>query len=134
MPVYREHIMSSIETLKSQAKRLRNHLTAKNLPLSHSQALEAIAAVHEYKDWNTAAAKLQATLAPAKPTIICITADMSIDDVRAEVDECLRADPGYVRFRLDAAASGYQHREAYQVAREIEARGVKADVDSPLSL
>lgn len=126
--------MTTIENLKSQAKRLRNNLAAKNIPLSHSQALEAIAAVHEYKDWNTASAKLQEALAPDKPMTICITADMSIDDVRAEVSNCLRSDPGFVLLRLDAAASGFQHREAHEVSREIEARGVKVEVDSPLSL
>lgn len=126
--------MSTVENLKSQAKRLRNHLSALNIPLSHSQALEAIAVAHEYKDWNTASAKLQLIPASAKPTTICITADMSIDDVREEVSHCLRADPGFVLLRLDAATSGFQHRQAYEVAREIEARGVKAQVDSPLSL
>lgn len=126
--------MTTIENLKSQAKRLRNHLASQNIPLSHSQALEAIAAAHEYKDWNTASAKLQATLAPAKPTTICITADMSIDDVREEVNDYMRSDPGFVRLRLDAAASGFQHRDAYEVSREIEALGVRAEVDSPLSL
>lgn len=124
--------MSTIETFKSEAKRLRNHLAAKNIHLSHSDSLEAIAAVREFKDWNTASAKLKAAPAPAKPTVICITADMSIEDVREEVNECLRADPGHVRLRVDAAASGFQHREAHQVAKEIEARGVKAEVDSAL--
>lgn len=48
--------MTKIETLKSQAKRLRTHLAAKNIPLSHSQALEAIAVMHGHRDWNTASA------------------------------------------------------------------------------
>ncbi len=44
--------MPTIEDLKSQAKRLRASLSARN-PLSHSQALEAVARQHGYKDWNT---------------------------------------------------------------------------------
>lgn len=52
--------MNTIETLKSQAKLLRNHFAAKDFPLTHSQALEAIAAVHGFKDWNTASATLRA--------------------------------------------------------------------------
>ncbi len=44
--------MPTIEDLKSQAKRLRASLSASN-PLSHSQALEAVARQHGYKDWNT---------------------------------------------------------------------------------
>jgi len=48
--------MTKIETLKSQAKRLRTHLATNNIPLSHSQALEAIAVMHGHRDWNTASA------------------------------------------------------------------------------
>lgn len=44
--------MPTIEDLKSQAKRLRASLSGSN-PLSHSQALEAVARQHGYKDWNT---------------------------------------------------------------------------------
>ncbi len=44
--------MPTIEDLKSQAKRLRASLAGTN-PLSHSQALEAVARQHGYKDWNT---------------------------------------------------------------------------------
>lgn len=50
--------MSNIDTLtlKSQAKRLRRHLASNSITLSHSQALEAIAAVYGFNDWNTASA------------------------------------------------------------------------------
>jgi hypothetical protein len=48
--------MPTIEALKTQAKLLRNHLAKQNNPLSHSQALEAIAAAHGFRDWNTASA------------------------------------------------------------------------------
>jgi len=44
------------ETLKSQAKRLRSDMSAKNTPLTHAQALEAIAHQWGYKDWNTLSA------------------------------------------------------------------------------
>ena len=44
--------MPTIEDLKSQAKRLRASL-ANNSPITHSQALEAVARQHGYKDWNT---------------------------------------------------------------------------------
>ena len=44
--------MPTIEDLKSQAKRLRASLATSN-PISHSQALEAVARQHGYKDWNT---------------------------------------------------------------------------------
>ncbi|EKL8567169.1 glyoxalase superfamily protein [Pseudomonas aeruginosa] len=48
--------MQTVESLKSQAKRLRSHFSAQNIELNHSQALEAIAAIHGFKDWNTASA------------------------------------------------------------------------------
>ena len=44
--------MPRIEDLKFQAKRLRASLSKSN-PISHSQALEAVARQHGYKDWNT---------------------------------------------------------------------------------
>jgi hypothetical protein len=56
--------MITVETLKLQAKRLRNHIASKNLKISHSDSLEAIAAIHEYKDWNTASAMLRTTGLP----------------------------------------------------------------------
>ncbi|MFV0455574.1 MAG: glyoxalase superfamily protein [Pseudomonas sp.] len=49
--------MPTIETLKTQAKLLRAHFSAQNIELGHSQALEAIAAIHGFKDWNTASAR-----------------------------------------------------------------------------
>ncbi|KPY14368.1 hypothetical protein ALP73_200266 [Pseudomonas coronafaciens pv. garcae] len=48
--------MTTIETLKSQAKRLRAHLSESNIPLTHSQVLEAVAVMHGHRDWNTASA------------------------------------------------------------------------------
>ena len=44
--------MPTIEDLKTQAKRLRASLSG-STPISHSQALEAVARQHGYKDWNT---------------------------------------------------------------------------------
>lgn len=41
---------------KAQAKRLRAHLQATGRPLSHAEALEAVAALHGQRDWNTFAA------------------------------------------------------------------------------
>lgn len=44
--------MPTIQDLKSQAKRLRASLSETS-PITHSQALEAVARQHGYKDWNT---------------------------------------------------------------------------------
>ncbi|WP_409286873.1 glyoxalase superfamily protein [Pseudomonas guariconensis] len=126
--------MASIELLKSQAKRLRSHLASLNIQLSYSAALEAVAAMHGHKDWNTIAAVFPTTLVEPRVATVCISAGMSAEDVMAEAQELLRGAPDCVCFRLDCEASGRQHREAHQVAREIELRGVKTVVDSPLSL
>lgn len=48
--------MHTSEQLKSQAKRLRAHLSSKGVAFSHSECLEAIASTHGFKDWNTACA------------------------------------------------------------------------------
>ena len=51
--------MSSIQTLpaleglKTQAKRLRQSLTAEGNFITHSEALELLAHQHGYRDWNT---------------------------------------------------------------------------------
>jgi hypothetical protein len=133
--------MSTVNALKSQAKRLRTHLANQNIQLSHSQVLEAIAACHGHKDWNTAFALLNANPLPESGTgstksancvTICITFDMTIDDVREQVELHLRNHPEMIRLRVDAGASLGQHREAYEISREIVAKGVLAEVDSAL--
>ncbi|HEK4046059.1 TPA: hypothetical protein SL338_003055 [Pseudomonas aeruginosa] len=76
--------MQTIESLKSQAKRLRTHFSALNIELSHSQALEAIAAVHGFKDWNTASA-----LSPKE--IKYPTTDESVEQLQERFNEMARA-------------------------------------------
>lgn len=141
--------MSKVEALKSEAKRLRNHFSKKNIQISNSQALEAIAAIHEHKDWNTAVAiggaASQVNSTPgtaessspppqeqARRSTVCVTPDMTIDDVREQVSLHLRSNPSCVVLRVDASASLEQHREAYMVSREIKARGFVAEVDTAL--
>ena len=48
----------SIQTLKSEAKVLRQERAAAGTPLAHGQALEEVARTHGYRDWNTASATL----------------------------------------------------------------------------
>ena len=45
--------LPSLPNLKDQAKRLRAKLEAQGEPISHSRALELIAAQHGFADWNT---------------------------------------------------------------------------------
>ena len=46
-----------IADLKTQAKRLRDHLHSTGVKISHSKALEMIAHQHGARDWNTLRAK-----------------------------------------------------------------------------
>tara|TARA_R110002124_G_scaffold10096_9_gene50934 strand:+ start:3329 stop:3769 length:441 start_codon:yes stop_codon:yes gene_type:complete len=48
----------SIQTLKSEARALRESRSAAGNPLAHGAALEQIARAHGYRDWNTARASL----------------------------------------------------------------------------
>ncbi|WLS07375.1 glyoxalase superfamily protein [Shinella sumterensis] len=45
--------LPSIDTLKDQAKRLRARFADEMQPVSHSRALELIAAQYGFRDWNT---------------------------------------------------------------------------------
>lgn len=54
----------SVESFKSEARVLREDRAAKGEPLSQSQALEAVAREHGYRDWNTARADLPEHLRP----------------------------------------------------------------------
>ena len=55
------YLQTSPESLKQQAKRLREYLQNRNMDLSHSAALEAVSQMHGYKDWNTATAAASGT-------------------------------------------------------------------------
>lgn len=48
----------SVQTLKSEAKALRDERSKAGEVLSHGAALEVVAKAHGYRDWNTARAAL----------------------------------------------------------------------------
>ncbi|SOE00577.1 glyoxalase superfamily protein [Caenispirillum bisanense] len=52
---------------KAQAKRLRAHFQAAGRPLSHAEALEAVAALHGRRDWNTFSAAAPESPPAAEP-------------------------------------------------------------------
>lgn len=97
--------MTTIESLKSQAKRLRAHLSAKNIQLTHSQALEAVAAMHGHRDWNTASAAADdhVTFTPKSYR------------VRFSLDEFLGGDLGPAEVQTE----GTYRRGYHQCAAEI---------------
>lgn len=50
--------LPALETLKDQAKRLRSRLARDGDTISHSRALELIAAQYGFRDWNTLHARV----------------------------------------------------------------------------
>lgn len=54
----------SLDTVKAQAKALRQALRARGTVVSHAQALELIARQHGARDWNTLHARLTQRNAP----------------------------------------------------------------------
>lgn len=48
----------SAQTLKSEAKMLREQRATSGQAMTHSEALEEVARAHGYRDWNTARAAL----------------------------------------------------------------------------
>ncbi|MGV0910994.1 glyoxalase superfamily protein [Martelella sp. FOR1707] len=50
--------LPSLETLKDQAKRLRSRLAQEGQTISHSRALELVAAQYGFRDWNTLHARV----------------------------------------------------------------------------
>jgi hypothetical protein len=51
-------LLPDLNSLKDQARRLRTRLGANGDTISHSKALELVAAQHGFKDWNTLHAAL----------------------------------------------------------------------------
>lgn len=157
--VNRDPSMQTIEQMKADAKRLRSFFKSIDIPLSVAQSLEAVSAQREFRDWNTAVAtankgtawqssaiaeglasadsgnliSLDQIKAKWAKATVCVTADMSSEEVREEIEESLRLDPQRICLRIDAAVSGTQLREARRIAREVEAaKGIEVYVDSPL--
>ncbi|MBL4801947.1 MAG: hypothetical protein JKY45_08635 [Emcibacter sp.] len=52
----------TIENLKIQARRIRDHLAEKNIDINHSAALEIMAKQHGFRDWNILSATLKRPL------------------------------------------------------------------------
>ncbi|OSP55886.1 glyoxalase superfamily protein [Pseudoruegeria sp. SK021] len=50
--------MTTIHDAKDQARQIRASLADTGTPISHAQALERVAHLHGFRDWNTCAAAL----------------------------------------------------------------------------
>ncbi|HCH7782496.1 TPA: hypothetical protein NNM78_001930 [Pseudomonas aeruginosa] len=129
--------------LKAQAKRLRAYLDTLNIRLTHSQALEAIAAVHGFKDWNTAvAADDKATHAAlgsdysplpgvgvTRPVYVAVSEDHTEEMLRDEVLLALRNDPETLILRVDSTATVAHIMMANRIVEEFEGGGTRLVVD-----
>ncbi|WP_414897040.1 glyoxalase superfamily protein [Rhodovulum sp. YEN HP10] len=59
----------SLETIKTQAKALRQALQDRGTAISHAQSLELVARQHGARDWNTLHARLSQRNAPPELTL-----------------------------------------------------------------
>lgn len=128
--------MTTIESFKSQAKRLRTHLAASHISLTHSQSLEAVAVMHGHRDWNTAVGALnraaKVVSVPEPPLVVFVAPEITEEELRADVQNLLRLAPMAIRFRLDTGITLEQARLARSVATDIEQLGVRVEFDSPV--
>lgn len=128
--------------LKAQAKRLRAYLDTLNIRLTHSQALEAIAAVHGYKDWNTAVAaddksthtaradhSQLPSVGSARPVYVAVSEDHTEEMLRDEVLLALRNDPETLILRVDSSATVGHIMMANRIVGEFEGGSTRLVVD-----
>ena len=99
--------MYSREEFKSQARRLRAHLAVKHkLELSVGHALEAIAVVHNYPNWDAASGsasdETQGETARVQKEVQIIVSDgVSTDEVYRQVCSLLRVNPDHYAFLVE---------------------------------
>ncbi|WP_104963059.1 glyoxalase superfamily protein [Pseudomonas sp. XWY-1] len=121
--------MPKIETLKMQAKRLRVHLSSHNMPVTHSQSLEAVAAMHGHRNWNTAVAKLTRPLVQP-PLRLEVTRDSTPENLHASLQALLRLAPDdVIRFQLAPNLSVELVHEAQIMADQVGRVGIPALIE-----
>ncbi|MDU8350822.1 glyoxalase superfamily protein [Pseudomonas syringae pv. actinidiae] len=104
--------MTNIPYLKAQAKRLRTHFAKGPSPITHAQALEAIAALHGYADWNTASAAIEAARKERKTVRAHIPKDLTGHQIHDMISGLLRMAPDIVAIYIHDDASQEQVDEA----------------------
>lgn len=121
--------MSTIETFKIQAKRLRAHLARHNMPVTHSQSLEAVAAIHGHRDWNTALAALTRPPTIQAPLLLEVTQDSTPEHLHSSLQSLLRLAPEAIRFQLASNVSEEMVQVAQDLAAQIERAGTTVIFD-----
>lgn len=129
--------MTNISYLKAQAKRLRTHFAKGPSPITHAQALEAIAALHGYADWNTASAVIQAARKDRKTVKAHMSKDLAGHQIHDLINRLLRMAPDIVIIYIHNYASQEQMDEAMKCIVYIQNAGHDAhlsrysDADAP---
>ncbi len=99
-----DHVpLPSLEAIKDQAKRLRARLGAEGSAISHSRALELVAAQYGFRDWNTLAAKV-GNRPPLNPWMLGshVSGNYLGQPFRGEIiaAQAITSRPGYYRITL----------------------------------
>ncbi|MBI1889389.1 MAG: hypothetical protein HYS18_01945 [Burkholderiales bacterium] len=99
--------MYSREEFKAEARRLRAHLSVKHgLELSIGHALEAIAAVHNYPNWDAASASAKgeqpaSDIRPYKEVQVIVSDGVATDEVYKQVCNLMRVNPDHFAFLVE---------------------------------
>ena len=93
--------LPSLEQAKVEARALRQQLQAEGITLPHSAALERLAKLYGYRDWNS----MQAMLRPAQPRRWQVGDQVSGHYLgqafQARILQVSTCDPGWVQLVLD---------------------------------
>ncbi len=94
--------MSKNIELKAAARRLRNHLAERQISITHSASLEAIAAVHGFKSWNAASAAMDEPTPEKERRVIhlIVRASASPEELEADVEGAARMNPDLAIFHV----------------------------------
>lgn len=120
--------MTSISHLKAQAKRLRTHFSTGSRPITHAQALEAVAALHGYADWNTASAAIQAPNKERKRVRAHIAKDLPALQIHGVIEAVMRMAPDSVIIDIHHDATQDQMDEALKCIHHLQDTGHDARV------
>lgn len=118
--------MSTIETFKMQAKRLCGHLSRQNMPITHSQSLEAVTAMHGHRDWNTALAAMSRAPVISTPLLLEVTRDSSPEYLNTSLQALLRLASVAIRFQMAPDLRVELAREAHIMVDQVERAGITA--------
>ena len=147
--------MLTTKSLKSQAKLLRAHLSTQGIELTHSQALEAVAASHAFKNWRTAEAVARQDHPPSphvSPELymqlerkassrralnavpISISKDDDLEAIASLITAAARLDPEAIELRLDPDLNRSQLKQVVHYGTQAQESGAVVYIQAPNEL